>query len=963
MATAVMIDNGLSLGWETSQCQSYKYFLKIVTVEQPKFPTPRERGKNIERLFYPKSDLQTIFMQDGVLRDIVCCTTCKGCRLFRGPETTAGNKLEESLIINSIIDPERPRFILLAILVCMGQAYLIRYLNPERFSDNNLDNITNEMVMRRGHLEELLPQTLSVEHFLDRFQMLRRRFDLKTFDQFVKGRRLEFDEEDILPFSVDEEHSSSTYGIVHKFEIYPCYNNITRNGMKVTKFARKILRAEIAETDFRYERDNLAFVNSLNNPNIIEMFCWYTRKKPGYKKEFTYVFPFMEASLHDVLSGKPNTPADLKNHQTTSLYSSPMWQQMVDVTSGLVAIHNPDPNLLKKQGLQPAPGGWLGYHFDFKPSNILVDSDGKFLITDFGLSVFKRRGTDDTATSTRGEESEMLYDPLGTPAYQPPGVQPAPGILPIGDVPYDIPRMRRTYDVWSLACVMTEVVTYILGYDGEKGAAAVTRFKEMRMADSTRDSSSAWHCRSSAANNEPRLKPSVEDWFKYMKILAGTEDPYLSTILDLLEEMFGIYSRSNSKDAEQRLRAANQREKERQELIFRGSTIPTEEVQFSVTQWIKARGNENLIYDSELQAKYITFVQDYHHDRSSIDSRGDRLKLRPWVEVQALKVFQSEHTKSRLRVVITFKEQNRLVAESEGSVYSTEQFIPLYHYEDLNEDFANSCAFRNAFVDRLIGFEDFSDLRQFQEAILGYRIKSESDQNIRFCFTDKEDSKWKSEIDGARVEIWTTHGLSKPPQLYNGGQKGIGLPMLNRINSGQGSTLTPPHTPREGSIITQASPISGKSHDSSVIIFRPSHRDILVIPALQHKARICGGCPGNWSDPNSISFIVNPPHDKFAVLRFRSESLGPRLDPLDPISCIPGMPLGLKEAVLRSRDDVDKKTVFNQTCVSLRFKSEKHCLDFIAAFSRAFPWKHLYETGFFNAHFGANRNPALAVPI
>ena len=97
-----------------------------------------------------------------------------------------------------------------------------------------------------------------------------------------------------------------------------------------------------------------------------------------------------------------------------------------------------------------------------------------------------------------------------------------------------------------------------------------------------------------------------------MKILAGTEDPYLSTILDLLEEMFGIYSRSTSKNAEQRLRAANQREKERQESIFRGSTgIPTEEVPFSVTQWIKARGKENLIYDSELQAKYIMFVQDY----------------------------------------------------------------------------------------------------------------------------------------------------------------------------------------------------------------------------------------------------------------------------------------------------------------------------------------------------------------
>ncbi|KAF3916518.1 hypothetical protein ABW20_dc0101558 [Dactylellina cionopaga] len=338
------------------------------------------------------------------------------------------------------------------------------------------------------------------------------------------------------------------------------------------------------------------------------MFCWYTRKKPGNKKEFTYVFPFVEASLQDLLLGRPNTPDHLKNLQSASLYSSPIWRQMVDVTSGLVAIHNPNSDALRKKGLQPAPGGWLGYHFDIKPSNILVDNSGKFLITDFGLSVFKRGGTDDNPN--RSEESETLYGQPGTPAYQPPGFSSAPDILPAGESQYDVPKMRRTYDVWSLACVMTEVITFIIGYNGLIGPDAVAQFKNKRAADSTVDGSTAWHYRSSTANNESRLKESVLDWFHYMRRVAGGDDPYLSTILELLEQMFRIHSRANSKDVEQKLIDANEREKERLAILL-GKIAPPDEVPFSVQQWIKSRGKETLIYDSELQAKFIMFAQDY----------------------------------------------------------------------------------------------------------------------------------------------------------------------------------------------------------------------------------------------------------------------------------------------------------------------------------------------------------------
>ncbi|KAF3910985.1 hypothetical protein AA313_de0201455 [Arthrobotrys entomopaga] len=962
MATAVMVENSLSLGWQINDCQSYKYLLKILDVEQPKFRTPSEKLRNLEKLFYPISDVKEVFMKDGVLQDIIGCTRCRGCRDFAEPGM-AGNRLEEDSLIKSIKDPQRPRFILLAILLCMGQTYLIWHLNGDRFSDLTLDNISNQMVLPRAHLQRLLPQSLSVEDFLDRFQMLRRRFDLKTFDQFSKGRRLEFDEEDILPFHYDEPYSSSSYGIVRKFQIYDCYNNIYHNDRKVTHFARKILKAEITEEDFKYERDNLAFVNSLNNPNIIGVFCWYTRKKPGNKKEFTYVFPFMEASLQDVLSGRPNTPEHLKNHQAVSLYSSPMWQQMVDVASGLVAIHNPDSQALERQGLQPEPGGWFGYHFDIKPSNILVNSDGKFVITDFGLSVFKRRGREDNNVNpTRTDESEVLYGQPGTPAYQPPGIPPAPGILLPGEQ-YDVPTMRRTYDVWSLACVMTEVITHIIGYNGKIGPEAVASFKDKRAADST-DRSTAWHYRSSAHGGESLLKPSVDDWFDYMRRVAGGDDPYLTNILELLLVMFQIKDRCSSKGVEQKLNDANEREKVRQAVLL-GKVAPSEELPFSVNQWIRSRGRENLIYDSESQKKYMIFVQDYYHERASIDSRSEkylnghspdtsgervdgplgRLKLRPWIEVETLKIFQSDHKRSRLRVVMTFKEQNRLVAESEGSEWSTEQFIPLYRYDDLNEEFTNTCAFRNIFVDRLIGFEDPAELRQFQETILGYRLKKESAQNIPFCFTNGESSKWGATIDGGRVEIWTTHGANKSPQPYNGGQIGRGLPLLSRISSGNVPTPPPSSHSREGSIISATT--DGKRYDSTVIIYRPSHRDILMIPVLQQKARLCSGYPGSWGDSLWVSFVNNPPHANFAVLRLKSQNTR-YMDPMDPIGSIPGLPLELHDKLMRSRDEIDGRIVFNQTCVSLKFKRDDYRDDFLSAFWRAFPFRSLFEKSFFN---------------
>ncbi|KAF3940878.1 hypothetical protein ABW19_dt0209552 [Dactylella cylindrospora] len=966
MAAAGMLEYELALGWELNACKAFKYFREILRLEQPKFSTFSEKDRKSGKIFYPISDVKKLFLRDGVLQDIISCSECGGCDRFPGLSGTKNHHLEQNLVIRSVMDPDRPRFILLAILVCMGQSYLIRYLDSGKFSDITLDNITNPTLLPPKDIRAWLPETISVEQFLDRFLMLRRRFDLKTFDRFHVGGSLEFDESEILPFHKDEPHSASSFGIVRKFEIYPCYNKIYQNGVQVTKFARKILKASITEDDFRYERDNLAFVNSLKNPNIIEMFCWYTTKKEGDKKEFTYVFPFMDASLQDILGGKDDIPEHLKYQPSTSLYHSRMWQEMVDVTAGLVAIHNPDSNTLIKNGLQPVPGGWLGYHFDIKPSNILVDSTGKFLITDFGLSVFKKRGSDET--STRAEESDFLYGQPGTPAYQPPGVQFVPGILPPGESQsqFDVPKLRRTYDVWSLACVMTEVITFVLGYDNEIGPAAVASFKNKRAADSTIDGSTAWHYRSSTANNEYRLKPSVEDWFMYMRRSAGAgtemSDAYLSAILELLQEMFGIHTRSSSGDVLKRLTAANEREQARLDKEFSGRNNPREEQPFSINGWIKPRGREVLIYDSKTMAQYRIFFRDYYFEGSaSTDSAPDpRLKLRPWTKIQALKVFQSHHREPKIRIVVTFKEQERDVAESESSVWKHEQFIPLYLYEDLSPDFQNCCAFRNVFIDRLLGFENPPDLHQFQKAILGYRRKSDYYRKLVTCFTDEERSTWHVQKDGARIEIWTTRDARENPLTppYDDNLSGRGIPLMPTHSN---YAMSPSIRGRRPSSIASGSMMmdinnslnnilnsNSKKHDSMVVIFRPYHKDILMIPVLQLKTQLCEGYPPKWKDPLSLTFAVAPNMAKFTILRLVPRAYKGGLDPMDPISCVPGLPLELQETVARTRDDVDRITVFHRTSVSLRFKLAADRTEFIQKFHAAFPFRALFETAFYN---------------
>ena len=101
--------------------------------------------------------------------------------------------------------------------------------------------------------------------------------------------------------------------------------------------------------------------------------------------------------------------------------------------------------------------------------------------------------------------------------------------------------MHRRYDVWSLACIILEVLVYIL----EEGAIAIQQFAEERRNEPVQG---AFY----TGNEAKKLKQCVEQRLARYK-QQGTESSghqiYLNSVLDLLGKMFSVDQRKRPSSA------------------------------------------------------------------------------------------------------------------------------------------------------------------------------------------------------------------------------------------------------------------------------------------------------------------------------------------------------------------------------------------------------------------------------
>lgn len=111
------------------------------------------------------------------------------------------------------------------------------------------------------------------------------------------------------------------------------------------------------------------------------------------------------------------------------------WNMLCDVSSGLAYLHEKNPVII---------------HLDIKPDNILINDEGHYMITDFGISKRIRR----TLLSVSDKDIE---NNSGTTAYMGPerfGTNP---------------RTALANDIWSLGATMFEIMTGFAPFGNEGG--------------------------------------------------------------------------------------------------------------------------------------------------------------------------------------------------------------------------------------------------------------------------------------------------------------------------------------------------------------------------------------------------------------------------------------------------------------------------------------------------------------
>lgn len=217
---------------------------------------------------------------------------------------------------------------------------------------------------------------------------------------------------------------------------------------------------------FIKEARNLRRFASRDHEFIIKLLCTFQ-----WRNRYYFLFPWADGNLYDLWSHYPDSLAPLEQSSTARWFS----KQCLGLATALRDIHHGDAHSSTHLKTQRKTHG---KHGDIKPENILYFQTGsdedavdhevclaRLKISDLGEAEFH------STTSMEVDAAGVLH----TPSYSAPELRIKKISIP-------------NYDIFSLACVLLEFVTWYL-----HGFQAVKRFREERLNEKEEPGAYAFH--------------------------------------------------------------------------------------------------------------------------------------------------------------------------------------------------------------------------------------------------------------------------------------------------------------------------------------------------------------------------------------------------------------------------------------------------------------------------------------
>ncbi|KAK4237718.1 hypothetical protein C8A03DRAFT_15762 [Achaetomium macrosporum] len=254
-------------------------------------------------------------------------------------------------------------------------------------------------------------------------------------------------DQDVLPWTRKESSvREGGYGSISKVEIHPSHHNFERgNGVFAIKEFKPVKSpptpgADLSK-DFEREIEILMRFSGDVHPHLISL-------QAAYRHGDTYcvILPWAECDLKHLWK---NSSLQKPLRKLNLLW---MLGQCAGIASGLQNIHRyqtTETATDEKADASRRNNRIFGRHGDIKPENILLFRDrtnsqdlGRLVLSDFGLSRFHSEITKTYFTKK---------DILTTITYRPP------------ECDMDGRNVSRSFDIWSLGCVLLEFVAWYLG--------------------------------------------------------------------------------------------------------------------------------------------------------------------------------------------------------------------------------------------------------------------------------------------------------------------------------------------------------------------------------------------------------------------------------------------------------------------------------------------------------------------